>query len=374
MSSHRMVPVLAAVLLLAGCRGDGTADAAPETVADTLVLGAQDVATAERGALTTGVTLSGSLDPYRVVEVRAQVPGIVQAIRADRGESVRQGSVMAVIEAEGIRGQATGARAAVAAAEANLALASQQLESARTLYDAGALSEIDFRGAQAAYEAARAQLAAARGQAAGASEQARRATVSAPITGQVSRRQVSQGEAVNPGQALFTIVNTQFLELAGQVPVTDAAGVKVGQPVEFSLVSQRGRTFRGEVARVDPTADPSTRQVGVYLRLSNTDLGLVGGQFATGRVVTGSQTEVVVVPAGAVREESGRQFVWAIDGGSVGRKAVTITGRDDSRGVVAVSGIDAGQRVVVALGDLEEGTPVVLGSAPASAVRDTGGS
>lgn len=362
-----MVRVLAAVLLLAGCGGDDTAGAAPDAAADTIVLAAEDVATAERGALTSGVTLSGSLDPYRVVEVRAQVPGIVRAIHVDRGDAVRQGAVMATIEAEGIRGQASGARAAVAAAEANLALASQQLESARTLYEAGAMSEIDFRGAQTAYEAARAQLAAARGQAAGASEQARRATVSAPISGQVSRREVSEGEAVNPGQPLFTVVNTQFLELAGQVPVTDAAGVRVGQPVEFTLVSQPGRTFRGEVARVDPTADPATRQIGVYLRLANSELGLVGGQFATGRVVTGSQAEVVVIPAGAVREESGRQFVWAIDDGAVARRPVTVTGRDDSRGIVAVSGIEPGQRVVVALGDLEEGAAVRLSSGPAPA-------
>lgn len=372
MRSHRTIPaVLVGALLATACGGDEGVEVAA-AAADTIVLSARDVATAERGTLTSGVTLTGSLDPYRVVEVRAQVPGIVRTINVDRGDAVAAGAVMATIEAEGIRGQATGAQAAVASAEANLALASQQLESARTLYEAGAMSEIDFRGAQTACEAARAQLAAARGQSAGASEQARRATVTAPIAGQVSQRLVSQGEAVNPGQPLFTVVNTEFLELAGQVPVTEAAGVRVGQPVEFTLVSAPGRVFRGEVARVDPTADPSTRQVGVYLRLPNPQRGLVGGQFASGRVVTESQTEVVVIPAAAIREEGGSTFVWVVEQGAVTRRPVTVTGRDGAGGLVGVSGVEPGQQVVVSPGALRENAPVRV-AGPAAAGAETEG-
>lgn len=355
----KSVPV-AALVALAGC-GGGEATEAGEAAAPAIVLSQEDVATAREGELTTGVTLAGSLDPYRVVGVRAQVPGIVLALRADRGDRVTQGAVMATIEAAGIRAQASGAQAAVAAAEANFALAAQQLESARTLFGAGAMSEIDFRGAQAAHEAARAQLAAARGQAAGASEQARRASVTAPISGQVSQRSVSEGESVNPGQPLFTVVDTRFLELAGQVPVTEAAVVQAGQPVEFTLVSQPGRMLRGEVARVEPTADPATRQVGVYLRLPNQDARLVGGQFATGRVVTGRLEGAVIVPSAAVREDGGRQFVWVVADGTVSRRPITVAGRDASAGVVAVAGLEAGEQVVVAAGQLQEGTPVRVG-------------
>src|SRR5690606_21047335 len=109
-----------------------------------------------------------TLNPYRIVEVRAQVPGVVANLRVDRGDAVRDGQTMAVIQAEGIRSQAAGAVAGAAAAEANLALAQQQLESARTLHGAGAMSDIDLRAAQASFEAARAQLASANAQAAGA--------------------------------------------------------------------------------------------------------------------------------------------------------------------------------------------------------------
>jgi len=364
------VAVLALGVAACGGAEDGAATAAESPAVAEVVLGAQDVATAERSRIGSAVSLTGSLEPYQVVEVRAQVPGQVSNLRVDRGQAVARGQVMAEIEAEGIRSQAAGAQAGVAAAEAQLALARRQLESARTLFDAGAMSEIDFRGAQTQFEAAQAQLAAARAQAAGAGEQARRATVTAPIAGEVSNRQVSAGEAVNVGQALFTVVNTEILELAGQVPVNQAAVMRVGQPVEFSLAAYPGRTFRGEVARVEPTADPTTRQVGVYVRLPNPGRQLVGGQFATGRILSGGEAEAVVVPLTALRQQGAETFVWTVEEGVVAKRPVTVGERDEARGVVAITGgLEAGQRVVVAPGAIAEGTRVRVGagSAPAPA-------
>ena len=349
--------VLGTTLVAGACGPGETAEAAPETTAT--VLGPADLATAESSALAGGIVLTGSLNPYRIVEVKAQVPGTVSTLNVDRGDAVRSGQTMAVIEAEGIRGQAAGAAAGVAAAEANLALAQQQLESARTLHEAGAMSDLDFRAAQAGFESARAQLAAANAQAAGAGEQARRATVSAPITGEVSNREVSQGEAVNVGQTLFTVVNSSILELAGQVPVDQAARVRAGAPAEFTIDAYPGRVLRGTVDRVDPTADPATRQVGVYLRLANEDRSLVGGLFATGRVLTSGSEQTVVVPIPAIRGTGASRYVWVVQEGRAVRRPVTTGATDVSRGVVAiVTGLQAGEQVVVAPGEFEEGATV----------------
>src|SRR5690606_15863077 len=169
---HRQViGVLAAGALLAGCAGgeSRTPEAAGEGGA-AVTLAAADVAVAERESVAAGVVVTGTLLPYREVEVRAQVPGVLASLQVDRGDAVREGQVLGRIEAEGIRGQAASAQAGVAAAEAGLALAARQLESARKLYEAGAMSEIEFRQAQAAHEAAQAQLEAARAQAVGAGE------------------------------------------------------------------------------------------------------------------------------------------------------------------------------------------------------------
>lgn len=369
MNSKRIgAAALASLLVVWGCgSSEGGARAAVADGTGAIVLDAEDVATAQLDTLAAGAVVTGTLEPYQKVEVRAQVPGVVTDLRVDRGDAVRAGQPLARIQAEGIRGQAESARAAVASAQANVALAARQLESSRRLYDAGAVSEIELRQSEAAYEAAEAQLAAARAQAAGATESAQRATVSAPITGTVSDRVVNEGEAVNPSQALLTIVNTSQLELAGRINVDEAATIRTGMPVEFRIDAYPGRVFTGTVARMDPTADPATRQVGVYVRLPNPEDAVVGGVFATGRILTGGKTAVLTVPSGAIRGTDFEPFVWLVKDGVAVRTPVQLGRRSEAQGSVEiVAGIEAGATVIVAPGEVTEGAAVQIRGAEAA--------
>src|SRR5688500_14688830 len=102
-------------LALAACGGDaetGAGEAAAEQPTDEapIVLSEGDVAVVATSSVGTGVVVTGPLEPWRIVEVRAQVPGVVSDLRADRGDAVGQGSTLARIEAEGIRGAAASAR------------------------------------------------------------------------------------------------------------------------------------------------------------------------------------------------------------------------------------------------------------------------
>lgn len=381
MNAHRdprpLRAAVAALLALgaAACGGGEGEAAEPQAAAENVtVLGPRDVAAVEATQLAAGVALTGSLEPYRVAEVKAQVPGVLRGLAVDRGSAVGSGQVLARIEAQGVTSQAAGARSGVAAAQAQLSLARRQLESARTLYGAGAMSELDFRAAEAQYEAAQAQLAGARSTATGASEAAGRTAVRAPFAGIVSQRTANEGEAVNPGQTVLTVVNSDFLELRGQVPVDQANLVRPGQPAEFTLTAFPGRTFSGTVARVDPVADAATRQVGVTLRLRNPG-ELIAGMFASGRVVTGGDRQALVVPAAAVRGQGADQHVLVVVGDSVERRAVQAGSRDDARGVVAVeSGLAAGERVIVSPGSVPAGQKVRVQAAaqPAAAAPGKG--
>lgn len=339
----------------------------PENAEDTVVeLAHSDVATALRASIRSGVAITGTLDPFRTVEVKAQVPGTVMNLRVDRGDRVADGQPLTIIEAEGIRSQAAGAEAGVVAARATLAQARRELESARTLRDAGAMADVDFHAIQTAYEAAQAQLATAQAQAAGAAEQAQRTVVRAPLTGDVSERSVSAGEAVTVGQTLFTIVNSSRLELRGQVPVAQATRVAAGQPVEFTLDAYPGQVFTGTVARVSPVADPRTRQVGVTMTLPNGARTLIGGLFATGRVITGSTEEAVVVPPAALRGTNGERYVWVVDDGVLSRRSVMVGEHDELAGRVSiVSGIAVGDIVVISPGSAKEGSRVRIGNSEA---------
>ncbi len=366
MSNQWMKWMAVGLALAAGACG-GRAKGAGDAL-NTVVLAPTDVATAARETIGEGVSVSGPLNPYHVAEVRAQVPGVLTDLRVDRGSRVTAGEVMAQIQADGIRSQAASAKAGVAAAQAGLAVATKQLESSKKLHGAGAVSDFDLQQAQAGYDAAQAQLAAAHAGEAAASEAARHASVVAPFAGEVSVRTVNQGEAVNPGQSLLTVVDPSYLEFQGTVPVEQATDVRAGQEVEFGLDAYPGRVFRGTVARVDPTASAQTRQVGVYVRLGNEKRAVLGGVYASGRILTGSSHQGVVVPIAALRGAGQDSYVWAVRGNRAVKQAVKLGARDERRGWVEVlQGVQAGETVVAAAGDLADGAPVRV--APPAGVR-----
>jgi membrane fusion protein (multidrug efflux system) len=141
--------------------------------------------------------------------------------------------------------------------------------------------------------------------------------------------------------------------------VNAAAQIRPGMAVEFTIDAYPGRAFRGTVARVDPTADAGTRQVGVYARLENPGRQLVGGLFATGRIITGSSALSVVVPIVAVRGDGPATYVWVVRNNAAAKQMVVVGARDETRGVAQItSGLVGGERVIAAPGEVTEGMPV----------------
>lgn len=355
-AARPLLPLLTLALALEACGAKSeTADAAPP-----VTLGANDIAAAETRDVAPSVVVSGALDPADIVRVRAQVGGTLRDLRVDRGSRVTKGQVMARIEAQGVTSGAESAKAGVAAAEAGLAVALQRLEGAKKLFAAGAMAAVDLKAAQAGYDAASAQVAAARAALAGANEAAERTLLRAPFDGWVSERLPEAGESVKGEDPVFTVVDPRTLELKGQVGATDAAKVRAGQPVEFRIDAAPDRTFRGTVARIDPVADASTRQVGVYVRLANGDGKVVAGQFAHGRIRTAAAVKAVAIPVSALRGEASAPFVLVVDGGVVRRRPVVAGTRDDDAGIVTITGgLKAGERIVVSAGiELADGTKV----------------
>lgn len=336
----RMTARLALLLpfaLLAACGGtDTSTDAAPGAagVERTLSLVEADLVKVESGDLTTGVLLTGMLEPATTVTVAAQVAGTLDQVLVNRGSAVTQGARLATLQADGVR-------ANVAAAEANVAVAKTRRDASRRLFEAGAISKIDLENSEAAYAAAEAQAAAAR-------ESAGYTAVTAPITGTVSDRRVDAGTAVRVGDALFTVVSTSELELAGRVPVDEAGAISVGQEVRFSIDAIAGREFTGRVARKDPIADAVTRQVGVYVRLANPRGEITAGQYARGEVAGRTLRGTLRVPETAVLGSGADAAVFVLADGRLQRRTVTIAARSARDGVVAIgSGLSAGDRVLL---------------------------
>jgi membrane fusion protein, multidrug efflux system len=326
------------------------------------MLGLLDVAVAEPTMLEAGITIAGPLEPHRVVEVRAQLAGTIEGVFVERGQPVRQGEPLAVYDAAAVRSQLAGAEAAVAAAESAVLAAVREEEAAEALFAAGAIAERALRQARSAAAAAHAELRAAEARRVEARDAVRRARVVAPGKGVVTRRLVSAGEAVSPGQPLFTVVDVDTLELAARVPAHALADIAVGRRIIFTTDALPGRRFEGHVARIDAVADPATRQVTVYARLPNEHRELVGGLYATGRILSEAHEAVLTVPAEALRDDGGAAYVLVITDGRITRRDVVPGASDPTSGRRAVaSGVSAGEVVLVGpAGDLREGSAVQL--------------
>lgn len=163
----------------------------------------------------------------------------------------------------------------------------------------------------------------------------------------MSARAVESGEAVKDGDRLFTIVDISSLELDAQVGVDAAMRVRVGSPVTFTLDALPGQSLEGRVVRIDPRADPGTRQVGIAARLANPGGRIVAGQYARGRILTGRSVTAVAIPIAAVTDSAGQARVYVIDGTTLALRRVTLGTRDDAQGLVAVvEGLAVNDRIL----------------------------
>ena len=180
----------------------------------------------------------------------------------------------------------------------------------------------------------------------------------------MSARSANEGEAVSPGQPIFTVVDARILELNGTVPVEQAASLRPGLPVEFTLDGYANRVFKGSVARVEPVASASTRQVGVYVRLPNENGAVIGGLYGVGRIITGKDHEGTVVPISALRGAGQDSYLWAVRNGKAVKQAVKLGVRDERRGWVEIlAGVSSGETVVASPGELADGAVVRIAQA-----------
>lgn len=361
---------LALLLALSACgKGGGSVDpvdADDTAVTEVVRLGSSDVATAHEAEISNGVEVAGPLDPASSVVVKAQIDGVIAELKADRGSVVRAGGLLARIASPGVEQQQIAAKAAVASTEAALAVADQNLDASSRLAAAGALSEIDLKSAQAQQRAATAQLDAARAQAEIAAKHLGYTSVTSPIDGAVSIRSVDLGQYIRTGESIVTVVDARILELNGQISVDQASRVRPGQRVVFTLDAAPGKTFKGTVARIDPVADPGTRQVGVYTRLDNSSRSIVAGQYARGLIEgSGEKGRALVVPSSAIRTEAdGSKVLYLIIDGRAVRRPVSLGSANPATGMTAVlTGVTDGDQVLATSALIRDGALVELVSA-----------
>ncbi|MEO7039005.1 MAG: efflux RND transporter periplasmic adaptor subunit [Gemmatimonadaceae bacterium] len=325
-------------------------------------VGREGIVVATSGLIRTGPAISGTMTPQQSATLRSEISGSVVQANVEQGQSVKRGQVLARIDDTSLREALLSTQSAQRSAKLTLDNATRDAEREQRLETAGAVAPRDVEAAQRTLASAQAGMADAQSRLTAAQQQLDKATFRAPFEGLVSERPVNAGDVVQPGTAIVTVVNPASMRLEGSVPAEQLSSLKIGTPVLFTVNGYGAQTFTGKIDRINPTADPATRQVRVYVTIPNEKSTLVGGLFADGRVATESR-QGIMVPVAAVDERGVSPLVLRIKGGVVESVPVQLGIRDNASEQVEMSaGVTAGDTLLAS---------AAQGLAPGTKVRVT---
>ena len=334
-------------------------------------LSAIDLATAHVVELTSGLPISGALKAVNSAIVKARVPGELQGLTVREGDRVEAGQVIARVESTEYADRVRQAQQQADAAKAQVEIAQRQVDNNAALVRQGFISKTAADNSLASLNTAQANHRAAQAGIDVLRKSLADTVLRAPISGQVSQRLAQPGERVAPEARIVEIVDLSRLELEASISPADSVAVRVGQQALLRIEGV-AQPVAATVARINPSAQPGSRSVLIYLTVA-AQPGLRQGLFAQGQLATETQ-RALAVPLNAVRTDKPLPYVQVVEGDRIAHRTVQtgVRGQVDGELWVAVQGVADGARVLRgAAGVVREGTQVKLAApvAPASAAQ-----
>jgi RND family efflux transporter MFP subunit len=319
-----------------------------------------EVAEVERITEAHPIEVRGIVHPARQSEVSSRVMGPVVKLNVRPGSTVAKNQVLLEIQPEASAGQLGQTRGALAQAKAALAMSERNYKRFEALHADNAASELELDMAKMQYEQARGAVEQAEGAVGSASSVADESTVRAPFAARVVETMVEVGDLAAPGRPLVRVESLEGQQMWLSVRENDIGRVTVGDSIEMRLDARPDLgTISGEIREIVPSADPATHVFIIKAALGQTD---VPSGFSGRATISGDISDRIVVPVGAVHYRGGLELVVvrAADG-SARTRAVTTGGSLSDDRIEILSGLDAGESVVIdASGPLADGTPLEL--------------
>jgi len=288
----------------------------------------------------------GSLEAEEIVQVTAEVEGVVSDVRFHEGDRVSPATVLARIDPDRYRVEHERAQAALAQATAELGRAQADLKRREELAKAELVAAEEMtrsRGENerlaAAVEVARAALGIAR-------QNLRKAEVRAPQAGVINTRSVETGQYVKMGEVLAKLVDTSRLRLRFKVSDGESLRVRQSGEVKFRVTALGPQDFPARVYHVGEVADPATRQVEVLAWVKNPG-PLKPGFFAEVAVAGEARKDALVVPEGAVQASEQGFVTYVVDKGKARLRPIEIGLRTGTGTVEILSGVKPQETVVI---------------------------
>jgi RND family efflux transporter MFP subunit len=324
-----------------------------------------EVAPLEVRQMQYSVNAPGSIDAFQQVQITARVAGAVDKVAFTEGQNVKEGDPLVTIESERYSIAVAQAKSALAKAQATQksaeAALNRRLEAQKE--SPGLVPGEEIEQKQTAVDTAKADVDAARQALSVANLNLRDSTVRAPIAGVVQTRTVQQGQYLQPGAVLATILQRDPLLLRFQVSEQDAPRLKPGMTATIKL-RESAHEFGSKITLVNGAADPATRLVGVTAQVDETthQYWLRPGAFCQVTVPVGDARQGIVVPGLAIQPTEKGNVVYIVDDKNIAHATVVETGMHTPEGGVELTrGVKAGELLVVrGIEPLSDGAPVKI--------------
>ena len=303
MAKRMILMLTVAAMLIAGLSfvkfrqfQEGAAQAAafqPPPEAVTTIVAQEDKWPATLSAIGTMAAVQG-------VTVSADLPGIVDRITFDSGESVREGQVLVQLDTQQEQAQLAREQARLVSVEAGRELARLNFDRMDSLVNEGAITRADYDRAAAEQK----QAVAGQKQTEAQIEEIRatiaRKTIRAPFSGILGIRQVNLGQYLSAGDAVVPLQSLDPIYVNFGVPQQDAGQVHVGRSVRITTGDLARDQFVGRVTAINSVVDEATRNIQIQATLANPRGKLRPGMFVQTEVVVGATRSVVTLPASAI--------------------------------------------------------------------------
>ena len=345
-------PLLIAAVLatsLTACdKSPGKADSKKEATAQPakLVIAPEDFITVQANALTSGPMVTGSIQPERRADLRAEVSAVVLQVLKENGDPVRRGDVLARLDQTAILDSLHSAEDNARSAVQSLDQAERNLQRLKTLRASGMTSLQALDEAEVRRNGAQSELSASKTRAVLARQQLERTVVRAPFDGVVSERKVSAGDTASIGKELFKVMDPASMRFAGRVSADKISVVALGQSVSFRINGYAGQEFRGKVSRVDPSANDVTRQVEVMVSFVDAKQPKVSGLYAEGTIAS-ANVKALTLPESVVVRSGDKSTAWRVKANALNQVDLALGARDPRTGDLEVrSGVVEGDKVL----------------------------
>ncbi|MGO4304138.1 efflux RND transporter periplasmic adaptor subunit [Cupriavidus sp. RAF12] len=341
---------LSVVAIVTGCKSEATAEPAAQAVVVSQPVVRQ---------VTDVDTFTGRFEAIDTVEVRSRVGGYLEKIAFKDGAIVKKGDLLFVVDPRPFQATVTEAEGALARARSQLSLSLQEYERARVLISTNTIARSLFDQREQAVQGARAEVASAEGVLSRAKLDLSFTRITAPMSGRISRKLVSEGNLITGGNTSATLLTT----IVSQDPIDfyfdvdeqsylrytrDAGGGQAtAREVRISLPGDTQPTLVGGMNFIDNRLDNSTGTLRQRVRLANPQLKLTPGQFGRAHVAGNGAHQALLVPDVAVATDATRRVLYIVKPDQTVEVRPVELGRLFGNLREVSTGLKAGENVIV---------------------------